>query len=156
MPPQRIALCLIALVALLGAACVHHVPHISSMNFDANSMEYVGPVQAEGRQIHFLCAIPTAFREPLPYALDAKAKSMGADAVINVIAETESGALLGVFCWQEIRLTGVAVRFKPSARHRPPARVSHEQADDSGWSNKALQRPGAGARTPSEKAGASR
>ncbi|MFC1678915.1 hypothetical protein ACFL2T_01750 [Elusimicrobiota bacterium] len=90
------------------------------MNFDSNSMEYVGPVQVETKQGFVFCAIPTSWRPAaLLTTLDEKAEALGADAVINVLAETEAGHFLGFYCWREVRLSGVAIRFKSSAKPPP-------------------------------------
>ena len=100
---------------LLCDGCVNYTPLPTSMNFDPQSMEYVGRVYAETSTGYILCFIPTSESSELSAALAVAVKAKGADAAINVLAEKESGAFLGLYCWRTNRISGVAIKFKPSA-----------------------------------------
>ena len=92
---------LFPLVAVfLCGGCSHNIPYPTSMNFDAQSMEYVGQVYAESGQGYMLCTIPLGDGPDLTAALASAVKARGADAAINVLAESESGIFLGIYCWR--------------------------------------------------------
>lgn len=118
---QVIAVILFGIFPFL-TGCVTNIPHPTSMNFDAQSMIYVGPVHAKTGQGFLFCAIPLNERYDLSTVLNSAVHEVGADAAINVLAETESGVVgidslhLGIYCWNETRISGVAVRFKPSVK----------------------------------------
>lgn len=117
MRSKRMARCMVVLIPFLAGGCAHNIPHPTNMNFDPQSMEYVGPVSAETNQGFVFCALPTAGEgQDLSKALAVALEKKGADAAINVLTESESGVFLGLYCWQTIRISGTAIKFKPSAK----------------------------------------
>lgn len=98
---------------VIAAGCSQVTPHAARMEYVADAMDYVGQAQGESTSKRALCLVNLG--EPATAAAAAKnaAKSVKADAVVNVIIDDERGVgALGLYCWQTIRVSGTAVRFK--------------------------------------------
>jgi hypothetical protein len=101
----------------LLAACAHSVPHVSSMNFSSADMWIMGPATGESTRDFILCAIPQdSTGASVAEATRNAVATVNADALINTVVDDERGiGFLGLWCWQTIRVSGTAVRFKSNA-----------------------------------------
>ena len=107
-------LVLIATLAIL-AGCAHlETPHVSSMNFDGGSMEYVGIVHGQYEYFTYLWLISSdAETSPAIDILDKKREELAADAVINVVVENSATYILGgIVVKNTVTVSGTAVKFK--------------------------------------------
>lgn len=102
-------------IALSG--CAHVTPQATSTSFSPEAMEIVGPAKGESSQTKALCLIPmNNDAASVITATEAALLSVNAEALINTSVDEESGiGILGLWCWQTIRVHGTAVRFKPQA-----------------------------------------
>jgi hypothetical protein len=106
-------LLLLAFVPVLGG-CAVVTPRPTSMIFSPQGMEVVGRVSGESRNTRLLCVIPVS-GEPasLQAATENAVKPVRADTIINPSVDDERGiGFLGLWCWQKITVSGIAIRFK--------------------------------------------
>jgi uncharacterized protein YbjQ (UPF0145 family) len=95
-----------------GAGCSSVTPHVAKMEFVPDAMEFVAQAQGESTSKRALCMIDMGSPASAAAAAKNAAKSVKADAMVNVIVDDERGVgALGLYCWQTIRVSGMAVRF---------------------------------------------
>jgi hypothetical protein len=115
-------ICVVTAFISLGATgCSSIAPRVSSMNFSPESMEILGAASGESSRGYLLCMIPMGdtagggvffSRYSLLEAVNRSVASMKADALINTIAEQETGWAFPFWCWTAVRVQGIAVKFK--------------------------------------------
>lgn len=109
----RSLLPLLAALALAAAGCVHVKPSITTISYNPEGMEIVGPATGEASHASALFGlIPVSREASVVTATERAVKSVGADALINTVMDVECGTALGIFNWQTIRVHGTAVRYK--------------------------------------------
>lgn len=105
-----------ALVGGMLAGCTHVTPIVSSMNYSPEGMEVMGKGEGESRRGYFLCAIPISNSVNDNYsiinAVDDAVLSKKGDALINTVAEHETGWIWPFWCWKSVRVSGTVVKFK--------------------------------------------
>jgi hypothetical protein len=102
------------------------------MTLTPQAMEIVGPATGESSSTRLLCFIPVNGNASLITATENALKSVAAEAIVNPAVDDERGlGLLGLWCWQKIRVSGTAVRFKRNSATQgaaaSPRRVDKEQ-----------------------------
>lgn len=108
-------------VAVGFMGCAHVTPQATSTSFSPEAMDVVGPAKGESTQTKALCLIPLSNDEvSVIAATEAALLSVNAEALINSAVDDERGiGVLGLWCWQTIRVSGTAVRFKSRAGSGP-------------------------------------
>ena len=97
----------------LLSGCAMVTPHPTGMTLTPQAMEIVGPVTGESTSTRLLCVLPVNGNASLIAATENALKSAAAEALVNPQVDDERGlGLLGLWCWQKIKVYGTAVRFK--------------------------------------------
>lgn len=122
------------LLPLLSGCATHVTPHFSSMNFDPESMEVVGPAEGKSHQGYPLCWGVSFENYSAIKAVQQAIKSREADALINITADAEDGIFYPLpYCWHSIRVYGTAIRFKKSSYINPLADMPGAQRAPGGF-----------------------
>lgn len=113
----------VMLFAPLLGGCAFVTPHPTSMTLTPQAMEIVGPVKGESTNVRLLCVVPVSGRNAsLVSATENALKAASAEAIVNPVVDDERGfGLLGLWCWQKIRVYGTGVRFKRNMAGSAPA-----------------------------------
>lgn len=102
--------------ALSIAGCAHVTPHFSTLGYDPNTMEIVGPASAAVTHQYLFGLGPLGGKEAESFAIaayDQAVKSAGADALVNVVADESFRMTLGFILYSRtVTVRGLAVRFK--------------------------------------------
>lgn len=120
----------ISLLLLFAVGCAHTPGGIaaSTLPIDGRSYTVLGPAKATSTAVYLFNFIPVSGSSSLRDAKNAAIRSRGADALIDVTAESYSQFWI-IFSKSTIMVEGTAIRFmddgprasrSPSAR-RPPA-----------------------------------
>jgi hypothetical protein len=129
---------LLPLLALALGGCAVATPHPTSMIFSPQGMEMLGPVRGASSSTRLLCVIPVSDgAASLDDAIQDALKPVNGDVIINPAVDDERGVgLLGLWCWQKIKVYGLAVRFKrpamPQAQARPAAAPAGRAQESTG------------------------
>lgn len=111
---------LLAGCSLGGCALV--TPHPTSMTLTPQAMEIVGPAKGESTSTRLLCVLPLSGSASLIAATENALNAAAAEAIVNPVVDDERGfGLLGLWCWQTIKVYGTAVRFKRNTPAQSPA-----------------------------------
>jgi hypothetical protein len=97
----------------LLSGCAIVTPHPTSMTLTPQAMEIVGPVKGESSSTRLLCVIPVNGSASLISATQNALNAAAAEAIVNPMVDDERGfGLLGLWCWQKIKVYGTGIRFK--------------------------------------------
>ncbi len=111
---------IISVCLLSGCAIV--TPHPTSMTLTPQAMEIVGPARGESSSTRLLCVIPLSGSASLITATENALNASAAEAIVNPMVDDERGlGLLGLWCWQKIKVYGTAIRFKRNTPAQSPA-----------------------------------
>ena len=116
---------IILMSVFLLCGCASVTPYPTSMTLIPQAMEIMGPAKGESRNTRLFCVIPmSGANASLITATENAVKYAGADAIVNPVVDDERGiGFLGLWCWQKIKVYGMAVRFKRNGT-TPPAPVA--------------------------------
>ena len=102
-----------SLPVCLLSGCAMVTPHPTSMTLSPQAMEIVGTATGESTGTRLLCVLPVNGNASLITATENALRSVAAEALVNPMVDDERGfGLLGLWCWQKIRVSGTAIRFK--------------------------------------------
>lgn len=120
--------------ALLLCGCAFVTPHPTPMTLTPQAMEIVGTARGESSNYRLLCVIPvSSSNASLAAATERAVNSVSAEAIVNPMVDDERGfGLLGLWCWQKIRVYGTAVRFKRNQPYAQPAAKAAAPAQQGG------------------------
>jgi len=107
---------------ILAAGCSTVTPHVTKMEFVPDAMEFVAQAEGESSSKRALCLINMGPPATAAAAAKNAAKSVKADAIVNVVIDDERGVgPLGLYCWQTIHVSGMAVKMTrdPGASSAP-------------------------------------
>lgn len=136
----------LSLPVCLLSGCAVVTPHPTSMTLSPQAMEIVGPATGESSSTRVLCVLPVNGNASLIAATENALKSVAAEALVNPMVDDERGfGLLGLWCWQKIRVSGTAIRFKRNTAALGVA-ASEKRAEKSGEKSQ----PKGGVKAPSE------
>ncbi len=119
---MKIKSAVILFAPLLGG-CAFVTPHPTSMTLTPQAMEIVGPVKGESTNVRLLCVVPVSGENAsLASATEKALRASSAEAIVNPMVDDERGfGLLGLWCWQTIKVYGTGVRFKRNMTGSSPA-----------------------------------
>jgi len=122
--------------------CAMVTPHPTAMTLTPQAMEIVGPVTGESTSTRLLCVLPVNGNASLIAATGKALEKAAAEAIVNPQVDDERGfGLLGLWCWQKIKVYGTAVRFKRNSPVQSAA-ASEKRGDKA--------QPKGGAKAPAE------
>ena len=119
----------ISLMLLLAAGCAHTPGGIAPSTVPIDGREYMilGPAKATSTAVYLFNFIPVSGSSSLRDAKNAAIRSKGADALIDVTAESYSQFWI-IFSKNTIMVEGTAIRFTDDGRtgggQRPASRAS--------------------------------
>lgn len=110
---------LILFASLLGGCSFAYRPQYTTIDFNPQAMEIIGPARGEVSKVYLL-GIPIgdlfSFPQNSDSAIEAVAvarRSVQADALINVVGEQEIRNIFFWFYWKRIvRVEGIGVKWK--------------------------------------------
>ena len=118
----------ISLMLLLAAGCAHTPGGIAPSTVPIDGREYMilGPAKATSTAVYLFNFLPVSGSSSLRDAKNAAIRSKGADALIDVTAESYSQFWI-IFSKSTIMVEGTAIRFTEGGRtggQRPASRAS--------------------------------
>ena len=120
---------ILALTACSLCGCALVTPHPTSMTLSPQAMEIFGPATGESTSTRLLCVLPVNGNASLIAATENALKAAAAEAIVNPMVDDERGfGLLGLWCWQKIKVYGTAIRFKRNTPAQSAA-VSERRGD---------------------------
>ena len=116
----------ISLMLLLAAGCAHTPGGIAPSTVPIDGREYMilGPAKATSTAVYLFNFLPVSGSSSLRDAKNAAIRSKGADALIDVTAESYSQFWI-IFSKSTIMVEGTAIRFTDGGRTGDRPRASH-------------------------------